>query len=180
MDAENVGWDQYAKAYQGAGSAGVAGASPAQNFQALTGIFDSRGSSIPFYGKFGRMGENQFMTSMTGQINSALASGKLSKTASPQQIYSQVVEPWINGMSSNGWQNTNTAQGVPEKQAVGNLLTSLIGQWQTGQLNSTSKVGINGQSISGLSPFGSAPQSQSNQSAPPRYQVGLPGLARAY
>lgn len=153
-DPENVGWNEYAQAYSKGGTAGVQGATPSQNFQMLAGIFDSRGSNIPFYNTYGRMGENQFMTGMTGQINNALAAGKISPTDSADTIYSKVVQPWINSMSPNGWQNTSTIQGAPEKQAVGNLLTSMIGQWQSGQLNAQSKVGIGGQSIPGLQSFG--------------------------
>jgi hypothetical protein len=154
MDPENIGWDQYAQAYQQGGAAGVAGASPAQNFQMLSGIFDARGSNIPFYNQFGRMGENQFMSSMTSQINQALKSGTVSPTDSASTIYSKVVQPWINSMSPGGWQNTSTAKGAPEKDAIGNLLTNMIGQWQSGQLTSASKVGIAGQTIQGLQAFG--------------------------
>lgn len=154
-DPENIGWDQYAAAYQKSGAAGVAGASPAQNYQMLAGIFDSRGSNIPFYNKYGRMGEAQFTTDMTHQINSALAQGTISPQDSAATIYSKVVQPWITSMGgSQGWQNTSTIQGAPEKQAVGNMLTSLIGQWQSGQLNSQSRVGISGQTIPGLQAFG--------------------------
>ena len=155
MDPENIGWDQYAQAFQKGGAAGVSGATPAQNFQMLSGIFDARGSNIPFYQRYGRMGENQFMTDMTGKINSALASGQIAPNSTPQQIYSQVVEPWVNSMSANGWQNTSTAKGAPEKAAIGNLLTNLIGQYQSGQISSSSHLGISGQEITGLQAFGS-------------------------
>ena len=57
-------------------------------------------------------------------------------------------------MSGNGWQNTSTAKGAPEKAAIGNLLTNIIGQYQQGQISSSSKLGISGQSIAGLQPYG--------------------------
>lgn len=148
-DAENVGWNQYAQAYDKSGAAGVAGATPSQNFQALTGIFDSRGSSIPFYGKYGRQGENQFTSDMMKQVNSAISSGKVAPGATPQQIYAKVVEPWINSMSPGGWQNSYTVQGASEKGAVGNVLTSLIGQWQNGQISNSTQLGIGGQTLQG-------------------------------
>ena len=154
MDPENIGWDQYAQAYKQHGAAGVSGATPAQNFQMLSGIFDARGSNIPFYQRYGRMGENAFMQDMTGRINQAMASGQVAPNSSPSQIYSQVVEPWINSMSWNGWQNTSTIQGAPEKAAIGNLLTNMIGQYQQGQISSSSHLGIKGQSIVGLQPYG--------------------------
>jgi len=150
MDPENTNWNSYAAAFDKNPTA-VAGASPSQNFQALAGIFDSRGTSIPFYNQYGRMGENQFTTAMTSQINDAIKSGQIAKNASPQQIYNQVVEPWITKMGGkSGWQNTYTSKGASEKNAVGGLLTNLIGQWQSGALNSRTPVGVNGQTITGL------------------------------
>ena len=184
-DPENIGWNQYASAYQKGGAAGVAGATPSQNFQMLSGIFDARGSNIPFYNAFGRMGENQFMQGMTGQINSALAQGKIQPSDNPSTIYSKVVEPWINSMSPGGWQNTSTIQGAPEKQAVGNLLTSMIGQYQQGQITSTSKLGIGGQSIAGLQSFGAEgynaqgqAQQQAQASSVQQMLVGFPAPFR--
>jgi hypothetical protein len=166
MDPENVGWDQYAAAYQKSGAQGVAGATPAQNFQMLSGIFDARGSNLPFYQRYGRMGENQFTTDMFNQVNAALKAGQISPTDSASSIYSKVVQPWINSMSPGGWQNTSTAQGAPEKQAVGNLLTSFIGQWQSGQINSGTRLGIGGQTLAGGVPaFGGGPSMSSQQVA---------------
>jgi hypothetical protein len=164
QDPENTSWDQYAAAYQQHGAAGVQGANPSQNFQMLSGIFDARGSNIPFYGRYGRQGENQFTGDMFKTINQALASGKLAPNSTPQQIYSQVVQPWINSMSPGGWQNTSTIQGAPEKQAVGNLLTSMIGQWQQGQITSSTRLGIGGQTLQGGVPaYGAAGISQQAQ-----------------
>jgi hypothetical protein len=166
-DPENVGWNQYAQAFQQHGAAGVQGANPSQNFQMLSGIFDARGSNIPFYGRYGRMGENQFTGDMFRTVNQALASGKLAPNATPQQIYSQVVEPWISSMSPRGWQNTSTIQGAPEKQAIGNLLTSMIGQWRQGQITSSTRLGIGGQTLQGGVPAygasGISPQAQATQ-----------------
>ena len=88
-------------------------------------------------------------------------------------------------MSKSGWQNTNTAKGAPEKQAVGNLLTSMIGQWQSGQLTAGSKVGINGQTINGLPLFGggSAQQVAASQLRPTAGFggfTGMTGMRRAF
>lgn len=149
MDPENVSWNNYAAAFDQNPQA-VNGATPAQNFQALTGIFDSRGTQIPFYGKYGRQGENQFMLGMTQQINQAIQSGQIQANATPQQIYSQVVQPWISAMSPGGWQPTYTSKGAAEQGAVGNVLTNLISQWQSGALTSQSQVGVAGQTIQGL------------------------------
>lgn len=154
MDPENVNWDRYAAAASKNPSS-VMGATPAQNFQALAGIFDARGSNIPFYQKYGRMGENQFTVAMTSQINSALKSGQISANTPPQDIYAKVVQPWITSMGgSQGWQSTYTIGGAPEKGAIGDLLTNMIGQWQAGMLNAGTPVGVSGQTIQGLPIFG--------------------------
>jgi hypothetical protein len=131
-DPETQTWDNYAGTFASKGAQGVSGATPAQNYQMLAGIFDARSSNIPFYQKFGRMGEGAFMQSMTSQINQAVTSGKVPKNATAQEIYQKVVEPWINSMSPGGWQNTSTSKGAPEKQAIGNLLTNIIQQYQQG------------------------------------------------
>jgi hypothetical protein len=174
MDPENVNWDNYAAAYDSNPQA-VNGATPSQNYQALAGIFDSRGTRIPFYNQFGRMGENRFITAMTQQINDALRAGKISSSSSPQQIYSTVVEPWINSMSPSGWQTTYTIKGAPEKGAIGNLLTNLIGEYQAGAYNQW--IGVGGQQpFSGLPSFGGG-----SPVAPPTslqsFSPNKPGLA---
>ena len=142
-DPETQTWDNYASTFAKSGGQGVSGATPAQNFQMLAGIFDARGSQLPFYQKYGRMGENAFMKDMATQIDTAVKSGKVPKNASPQQIYSSVVEPWINSMSPGGWQNTSTSKGAPEKPAIANLLTSIIQQYQSGDMSQF--TGIAGQ-----------------------------------
>lgn len=141
-DPENVQWNGYAAAYD-KNPASVAGGSASQNFQSLAGIFDARGSSIPFYQQFGRQGENQFMSAMGTQVNSAISAGTIPKDATASQIYSSVVQPWITGMSKSGWQDSNTIDGAAEKPAIGNLLTNIIGQWQSGQTFN----GIAGQTV---------------------------------
>jgi Domain of unknown function (DUF4329) len=149
MDPENQSWDGYASAYQKNPNS-VDQATPSQNFQALAGIFDARGSNIPFYGAYGRMGENKFTSDMLHNINNAVSTGKVAANSSAQQIYSQVVQPWITSMGgSNGWKDTNTVKGAPEKDAIGNLLTNLIAQWQAGGITSTTKLGIDGQPLQG-------------------------------
>ena len=143
----------------------------------LAGIFDSRGTSIPLFNQFGRMGEGRFSTAMFNQVNSAISSGKVAPNASPQDIYNQVVQPWINSMSPQGWQNTTTSGGASEKAAIGNMLTNFIGQWQTGQFNGSTPLGIAGQSMGGgFVPFnsqGPSPQIQQAMSAGAQAVAGL-------
>jgi|GEM_PF-3870421 len=130
-------------ATQGAQNA-VSGGSGAGDFQALAGLFDMRSSDLPFYQQYGRMGEGKFTTDMANQIDSAIKGGKISANATPQQIYSQVVNPWISGMNNSasstgkGWaaQGTGASGGDIEGQMqapVQQLLTNLISNYQQGQ-----------------------------------------------
>ena len=154
MDPENAYWNNYAAAYNKNPSA-ILGATPSQNFQTLAGIFDARGSSLPFYQKFGRMGETRFMDAMMGQINSALRQGTVPANATPDVLFNKVVSPWINQMGgSRGWQEARTSEGAPTKGAISALLTNLIGQWQSGMFSSTSPLGIKGQTVGGLPIYG--------------------------
>jgi hypothetical protein len=132
-DPENITWNNYAQTFK-QDPAAVNQATPSQSYQSLAGIFDSRGSQIPFYSQYGRMGEGKFLQGMTDQINSALSNGTISATDSAQTIYNKVVDPWVTTMGgSNGWQNTYTVKGAPEKAAVQNLLTNMVGQYINGQ-----------------------------------------------
>jgi len=172
QDPETIGWDQYAAAYKQHGAAGVTGASPSTNYQMLAGIFDARGSNIPFYGKYGRMGENQFMQGMTQTINQALARGQISPTDSPQAIYSKAVEPWINAMSPGGWKDTSTIQGAPEKQAIGNLLTQMIGEYQSGQQGQWTGVSGQAPQVQGFGSLGNTAGSAQGRTARVQSTVG--------
>lgn len=184
-DQENITWDNYAKTFDQNPQA-VNQATPSQNFQSLTGIFDSRGSSIPFYGKYGRMGEAAFTTDMMSQVNQAFTSGKITSADTPQSIYQKVVAPWITSMSTSGWQDANTVEGSPTKAAVGNMLTNMIGQWMQGQLTSQTPVGISGQTLPGLPSFagggsiaGSNPGGMSSLPAPHMGHAGVGRFAHA-
>jgi hypothetical protein len=131
-DPEQNDWDYYFSVYKGGGTAAVSDIPPAAAYQTLAGIFDARSSDVPFYNQFGRGGEGSFLTSMTGQINQALAKGTITTKSTPQQIYSAVVGPWINGMpGASAYNQSNGYQG--DKPAVQDLVTSLIGQYTAGQ-----------------------------------------------
>jgi hypothetical protein len=173
-DPENVGWDQYAAAFD-KNPQSVAGASPSQLFQSLAGIFDTRGSSIPFYNQFGRMGETKFTQAMTQKINDAVAQGQVAPGESAQDIYSKIIQPWITAMSPGGWKDANTIQGNPTKGAVGNLLTGMIQNYITGQAGGW--TGIAGQKVpvtpyTGTAPI--APVSPSTQPTKGPPQGALP------
>lgn len=140
---------------------------PQQAYTMLAGIMDAKnnspGHSTNLELHFGRMGENNLMTAMTSQINSAINSGQIAKTATPQQIYSQVVEPWLQ--ASGAYVPANqivSSNGSRNNGSIDALLTQLIGQWQSGALTSSTHVGINGQTIGGMQAYGAAPTPGAN------------------
>jgi hypothetical protein len=133
----------------------ITGENASQLYQNLAGIMDAKdntpGHSTPLELTFGRMGEGSFMDAMANQVNSALKANPSLDNDTASQLYSSVVQPWMqqNGsyvaptdiVSSNGTQAGNS---------VNDLLTGLLGDWMNGSLNSSSQVGISGQTIAGL------------------------------
>jgi len=158
-DPETTAFNSFVQANSKSGGVLTSQLNPSQAYQMLAGMMDAKnntpGHSTPLEEVFGREGEGNFMTQMADQVNSAISSGQVSKSASPETIYSEVVMPWLQQkgayvpadaiISSNGTKNDGT---------VDSLITQLIGQWQSGELTGSSKVGISGQTISGLPTFG--------------------------
>lgn len=168
MDQENTNWNSFVPQYNKANAQQqqqmLSSLSPSQSFQMLAGVMDAKdptaGHSEQLEQVFGRMGENTVMTQMAQQINSAISSGQISKSATPQQIYQQVVTPWLKskgvtiGMASPTQQGMIVGTNQSEGGALQGVLTNLIGAWQSGSLNANTSVGISGQKITGLPVYG--------------------------
>lgn len=142
-----------ANTYTAAVNAGqdVSSATPQQNFEALAGYFDAKnntsGHSEPVEQVFGRMQEGPFLASLATQVNSAITSGKVPANATPQQLYSSVILPYINSKGAT----INTAPGS-EGVALTTAITNLIGQWQSGALTGSTPIGISGQTMGNTLP----------------------------
>jgi hypothetical protein len=160
VDPETTSFNNMVAANAKTGTNGIVSSlNPAQGYQALAGMMDAKnntaGHSTALEMAFGRAGEGNLMTQMTTQINSAIKSGAISAGASPSQIYSKVVTPWLQ--SKNAYVSPNaiiSSNGTKAGSTIDDLLTGLIGQWQSGALNSSSKVGVSGQTIAGLPTYG--------------------------
>lgn len=160
-DPENLGWNAYAKQFDADPSALSTVQSPTADYQNLAGIFDSRGSQIPIYDKYGRMGENSFLGDMGTQINDAIKSGTINAQSGNQEIYDKVIDPWVTSMAGDkGWQDTNTVEGSAEKGATQNLLKNLAGEYVSGQ--SGDWTGIDGQKVSVAPRASFAPTTQAD------------------
>ena len=169
IDPEQATWTNYFSAYKQGGASELANITPQQSFQTLAGVFDERSSDTPMYAQFGRAGEGAFMTSMADQINTAVKAGKIPAGASAQTIFNKVVNPWISSMDNpsgtngKGWAADGGYQGdVP---ALKNLVTTLIGQYTSGQITSKTAIGISGQADTTLPAYAGAATAASSKVA---------------
>jgi len=161
-DVETQQWNNFAASYNKMTpqqqSQAISSMSPQQAFQNLAGVMDAKnnsaGHSEQIEQVFGRMGESNMMSQMTTQINAQIKAGKIAKNANPQQIYNQVVVPWLKSKGATIDPNSKTSKGAKEGQALIGDIQSLIGAWQKGALTSKTKVGIKGQTIAGLAAYG--------------------------
>lgn len=162
-DPENMQWNQFASAYnQNPNIAGYL--SPSTAYQNLAGVMDARnnspGHSQPIEQVFGRMGEQNLMDQLTSYVNQAYGSKKITPGESIQQQWNTVINPWLQSKGA-GVANNNTIKGTPEGNALTGDLQSLLNSWETGALTPQSQVGVNGQTIAGLTPYsGETPQQQ--------------------
>lgn len=166
-DPENANWNNFVGAYnklnptqQGQMLSQVP---PSASYQLLAGVMDAKNNSSGHAEEleqaFGKAGEGAFMSQMSSTVNSALNSGKIPKTASPQQIYSQVVVPWLKSKGVTVGQDSSNVQGAvvtgggKEGSAMQGIITNLIGQWQSGDFNNKTPMGVAGQPITGLQAY---------------------------
>lgn len=70
----------------------------ADKYLVLAGLFDLSkvGGNIPIYKKYGRMGEQRFVTDMMTRIYQAAQAGQITVNDTPQTIMSRIVQPWID------------------------------------------------------------------------------------
>lgn len=100
----------------------------------LEGLMDLQGvQGIPIYNQFGRMGGGTFIDEMTQQIDQAATKGSINYYSTPQQIYTQVIAPWISKMGA--WTNPNSPSIIA-------LIIAMIGQYTSG--NTSKWTWING------------------------------------
>lgn len=138
-DPETKGWDSYLNASKQDPNI----SSQVQNpYLMLAGVMDEHNSTLPMYQQYGRMGEQKFTNDMVNQINSAVSSGKVKAGASADDIYNQVVAPWVSSMGS-GWKNV----GSDYTNATQGLLKQMVGQYVNGTASQDWKA------IGGDSPF---------------------------
>lgn len=115
-------------------------------YLALAGLMDERQSTLPMYAKYGRMGEQKFTNDMVSQINQAAQQGIISQSSTPQEVYNQVVAPWVASMGS-GWNNV----GATYTATTQGLLQDMVTQYMSGT------AAQNWKAVGGDSPFSQLP-----------------------
>lgn len=145
VDPENAGFEAYTQAYNKASDPAQKAQIAAQNadpYLTMAGYFDLRGNQVkgdnPLYQQYGRMGEKKFTDDLTSQINNAYKTGAVKIGASGQDVYNQVVQPWL--ASKGQWNDTN-------KDALSGAIEQMTNQYVTGQAANQWKA------IGGDSPF---------------------------
>jgi hypothetical protein len=114
----------------------------------LAGLFDLESSqikgNIPIYKKYGRMGEQKFVTDMCNLIYSAAQRGQITATDTATSIYNNIVLPWINSFGFGAMSDSNAAM-------ITYILMSMIAEYCAGNQTRWTAVG-------GQYPFGGLPK----------------------
>jgi hypothetical protein len=105
---------------------------PAELMSTIGGLM--RSPDKKFSGDVDFQGDgNKFTTSIASQVASAVKSGKVPPNATPQQIFSQVVQPWLQSLPG-GWTQTDSKD--PNRARVANaeqnLVLDVINNYQKG------------------------------------------------
>jgi hypothetical protein len=95
----------------------------------LAGLFDLEPGqikgNIPFYRKYGRMGEFAFVMDMMRKVQAAADAGLITANDTVQSVYDKVVAPWIASWGLGPLQDYNA-------EMLTNILIGLIGEYVTG------------------------------------------------
>lgn len=129
------------------------------SFQYLTGILDAKGSITDgsLESTFGREGESNLLNGMAGQINSAMSSGKIGASSNPQQVFTNVIQPWLakvapKGVGAGSLTYTD-AKGNSSGENLQDALTNMVGDYMNGTLTSKTALDSGGQTDSSLPAF---------------------------
>jgi hypothetical protein len=130
----------------------------------LAGLFDllpgQIKGNIPIYKKYGRMGEQRFVTDLMTLVYQAAQSGRITANDTSQSIMARIVQPWIDSWGYGPMQDHNA-------QMLNMILMGMIAEYAAGLQTSWLARG-------GQNPFGSLPPFGFPAAAPPPQQVPQP------
>ena len=132
-------------------AAAISTMSPAQSIQSIQGDMNahtnSGTNSEQIQQVFGKNGVSNLVGQMMPAINSAIQKNPSYAKMSPQQLYTQVVTPWLKSKGATISGNSTDVKGNTEGQNLIDSITNVIGQWQSGAFTSKTPVGVGGQTI---------------------------------
>ncbi len=141
----------------------------ANKYLVLAGLFDllpgQIKGNIPIYKKYGRMGEQRFVTDMVQQIYTAAQSGRITNSDTPLTVMSKVVQPWIDSWGFGPMTDANA-------QMITYILIGMIADYVTGNQRAWYAVGGDFP-FANLPPF-SLPQPVAPPAPPPPIAVAPP------
>jgi len=149
QDPEVSNFNSAVALYNSQGPAGILNI--ADKYLVLAGLFDLEPSqikgNIPIYRKYGRMGEFKFLYDMCMQIYQAAQAGRISPNATVQDVFNNIVQPWINSFGFGSMSDVNAG-------LINTLLLGLTAEYITG-LYAQRWFPVGGQSgiWNGLPPF---------------------------
>jgi hypothetical protein len=119
----------------------------ANKYLVLAGLFDLQPSqikgNIPIYKRYGRMGEQRFVTDMVTLIYNAAQTGQITAADTPLTIMSRIVQPWIDSFGYGTMTDNNA-------DMINLILLGMVADYVTGHQKVWSAVG-------GQYPFTSVP-----------------------
>lgn len=110
----------------------------ADKYLVLAGLFDLQPSqikgNIPIYKKYGRMGEQRFVTDMCNLIYQAAQTGRITSSDTIQTVMSRIVQPWIDGFGYGQMNDSNT-------DMINLIILGMIADYVTGNQRAWFAVG---------------------------------------
>lgn len=129
----------------------------ANKYLVLAGLFDllpgQIKGNIPIYKKYGRMGEQAFVTDMGKLIYAAAQAGQITARDTPQTVMTNVVQPWIDSWGFGPMVDTHA-------DLITLIILGMVAEYLAGAQNRWLAVG-------GDYPFGSLPKFSLPNAAPP-------------
>jgi len=131
----------------------------ANKYLPLAGLFDLKkvGGNIPIYKRYGRMGEQRFVTDLVNQVYTAAQQGRIHPNDTPLSIKANIVQPWIDSWGYGPLQDTHA-------DLIDKLITGMVADYITGAYKNWTAVGGDFP-FSNLPPF-SLPQAAAPAPAP--------------
>lgn len=127
----------------------ISGFSPAQNIQTINGYMNAHNSdsSEAIQQAFGKNGVANMFGQMMPAINNAISKNPAYAKMNAQQLYTNVVAPWLKGKGASINTSSKDVKGNTEGSNLQDSIIATIGQWQSGAFNSKTPVGVKGQTI---------------------------------